>query len=163
MPDKPALQNLMSSVSPACPLCVAPQGVLIHEHAKFRVIRATGDAQAHYPAFYRLVWRAHVRELSDLSADELSLCMIAVVLMERSLREQLSPPPHKINVAALGNMVPHLHWHVIARYEWDAHWPAPVWASAAREADAATLQALIAQLPELDRRMQERLLELSEN
>ena len=49
------------------------------------------------------------------------------------LREQLSPT--KINLAALGNMVAHLHWHVIARYDWDSHFPASVWAPALRVRD----------------------------
>jgi len=43
--------------------------------------------------------------------------------------------PTKINLASLGNMVPHLHWHVIARFEGDARWPAPVWAPKNQWAD----------------------------
>ncbi len=61
--------------------------------------------------------------------------MQAVALVEQTLREQLQPT--KINLAALGNMVPHLHWHVIARFDWDSHFPAPVWAAAQRERDTA--------------------------
>lgn len=140
-----------------CQLCGALEGVQIFEHDKFRVIRAAGKAERDYPAFYRLVWRAHVRELSDLSADDLSLCMRAVVLIERCLREHLSPAPTKINVATLGNVVPHLHWHVVARYVWDAHWPKPVWAQAERAADERTLETLRLQLPSVDAAMREAL------
>jgi diadenosine tetraphosphate (Ap4A) HIT family hydrolase len=138
-----------------CTLCGPLQGVLIVEHASLRVIRAESAAEADYPAFYRVVWRAHVRELSDLSAGDLALCMRAVVAVERSLREQLSPAPLKINIASLGNLVPHLHWHIIARYAWDAHWPKPVWAVAERAADAATLAAMKAQLPKAEAAMRE--------
>lgn len=140
-----------------CALCGPLEGVSVFEHACLRVIRAVSEAEAGYPAFYRVVWREHVRELSDLSASDLEFCMRAVVAVERTLREQLVPAPLKINVASLGNMVPHLHWHVIARYEWDAHWPKPVWAAAERAADAATLAALQAQLPSVEAAMHEAL------
>jgi diadenosine tetraphosphate (Ap4A) HIT family hydrolase len=52
-------------------------------------------------------------------------------------------------VASLGNVVPHLHWHVIPRYADDAHFPAPVWAQAVRETDAAVLAQRRALLPQL--------------
>ena len=55
--------------------------------------------------------------------------------VEEVLREHLAPT--KINLAALGNMVPHLHWHVIARFDWDSHFPSPVWAAAQRPDDDA--------------------------
>ncbi len=150
--------------TPDCPLCGPLQGALIVEHASFRIIRAESEAEANYPAFYRVVWREHVRELSDLSASELALCMRAVIAVEHALREHLSPAPLKINVASLGNVVPHLHWHIIARYEWDAHWPKPVWAAAERAADAATLAAIKAQLPKVEGAMCEALArDLSDN
>ena len=41
--------------------------------------------------------------------------------------------PDKMNLASLGNMTPHVHWHVIARYRDDRHFPGPVWAAAQRE------------------------------
>ena len=72
--------------------------------------------------------------------------MAVVAEVERVLRAQLLPT--KINLAALGNMVPHLHWHVIARYDWDSHFPAPVWASPLRaralDREAQLLQELAA-------------------
>jgi diadenosine tetraphosphate (Ap4A) HIT family hydrolase len=40
--------------------------------------------------------------------------------------------PDKINLACLGNVVPHLHWHVIPRWRDDSHFPAPIWAAAKR-------------------------------
>ena len=62
-----------------------------------------------------------------------------------ALREQLTPA--KINVASLGNMVPHVHWHVIARFAWDSHFPAPVWAAAQRKTDEQQCAAVSALLP----------------
>jgi diadenosine tetraphosphate (Ap4A) HIT family hydrolase len=53
----------------------------------------------------------------------------------------------KINIAALGNAVPQLHVHVIARSRGDAAWPKPVWGVApARAYEAAALQALLSPL-----------------
>ena len=104
-----------------CPLCEADGGALIWRGDKLRVIRAQ---EAGLPGFYRVVWNEHAAEFSDLSAADRGLCMEAVTVVERVLREQLAPA--KINLAALGNMVAHLHWHVIARYEWDSHFPAAI-------------------------------------
>ena len=73
--------------------------------------------------------------------------MAVVVAVELALREQVQPS--KINLAALGNMVPHLHWHIIPRYADDAHFPAPVWAAAQRVTAPDVLAARLALLPAL--------------
>ena len=110
-----------------CPLCELDGGLLVFRNAQWRVIQAQ---EAGFPAFYRVVWNRHVAEFSDLLPQERDACMQAVVGVEQVLREQLQPD--KINLAALGNVVPHLHWHVIARFDWDSHFPAPVWAASGR-------------------------------
>ena len=129
--------------APACPLCAEDGGALVWRGARLRVIRAN---EAGFPAFYRVVWNAHVAEFSDLSAEDRVHCMDAVTVVEQALRQHLAPT--KVNIAALGNMVPHLHWHVIARYDWDSHFPAPVWASPLRaralDREAQLLQELAA-------------------
>ena len=131
-----------------CPLCTTDGGALIWRGDKLRVIRA---AEEGFPAFYRVVWTDHAAEFSDLSATDRALCMDAVAVVERVLREQLSPT--KINLAALGNMVAHLHWHVIARYDWDSHFPGAVWAQAQRTADEAKLAQLALSLPAAEQAM----------
>ena len=129
-----------------CPLCTDRGGELIAECAPhFRVIRAI---DANFPAFYRLIWQGHIAEFSDLNPAEHQLCMTAVAAIERVLRQHLQPT--KINLASLGNVVPHLHWHIIARFDWDSHYPDPVWAQTRRSAATEKLQALQAQLPALD-------------
>lgn len=55
--------------------------------------------------------------------------------------------PHKLNVAALGNMVPQLHVHVIARFNDDIAWPKPVWGMAT--AQPYTPEALVARIQQL--------------
>ena len=82
-----------------------------------------------------------------------------MVVVEQALRHHLSPT--KVNVAALGNMVPHLHWHVIARFGWDSHFPSPVWAAAQRSSPVAQEDAVRAQLPQLEGWMQPRLAALA--
>ncbi|MFT7117372.1 MAG: diadenosine tetraphosphate (Ap4A) HIT family hydrolase [Rhodoferax sp.] len=129
-------------MSPAdCVLCSTTGGTLVFQGAKFRVIRAQ---EVGFPAFYRVVWNAHVAEFSDLSEANRACCMAAVNGVEQALRSQL--PPCKINLAALGNAVAHLHWHVIARFVWDSHFPAPVWCTAQRPIDAVAVAAVEARL-----------------
>ncbi|KQQ86598.1 HIT family protein [Massilia sp. Leaf139] len=126
-----------------CELCqlAAPAA---YANDKFAVIVVDDP---NYPGFCRVIWRDHVREMSDLSRDDRLLLNEAVYQLEQAVRETMAP--HKINVASLGNVVPHLHWHVIPRYTDDAHFPAPVWAAAVREPDAAALTARRALLPQL--------------
>lgn len=136
----------------ACPLCATVGGTLVWQGTHLRVIRAD---EAGFPAFYRVVWQGHVAEFSDLSPTERQHCMDAVVVVESALREFLQPT--KINLAALGNVVPHLHWHVIARFEGDSHFPAPVWAAAVRDRVPAHEEAVRARLPALESALMERL------
>lgn len=131
-----------------CPLCDEPGGRLVVDTARLRVIHA---AEAGFPAFYRVVWNDHVAEWSDLAPEDRALCMEAVAAVERCLVDTLGPT--KINLAALGNVVPHLHWHVIARFDWDTRFPAPVWAVAQRDRDSAREAQVEALLPAAEREM----------
>ncbi len=130
--------QLDTSRAVGCELCTQDGGILIVRTDKLRVIRALDDD---HPAFYRVIWNDHVAEWTDLIPENRSHIMQTVAKVETVLREALSPT--KINLASLGNVVPHLHWHVIARFDWDARWPAPVWAPKQREvSDAASRLAL---------------------
>ena len=138
--------------APGCALCDDAGGVVVFAGPKFRVVRAP---EAGFPAFYRVVWSKHVKEFSDLAPADRSLCMDAVLQVEETLRAHLHPA--KVNLAALGNVVPHLHWHVVARFEWDSHFPAPVWAAALREAPAARLAGVEQLRPALEKELAHRL------
>ena len=131
-----------------CPLCDGPGGRLVVQTPRWRVIHAQEPG---FPGFYRLVWQDHVREWSQLAAGERSSCTEALVTIEEAMLRHLRPD--KINLAALGNAVPHLHWHVVARFDWDSHFPAPVWAAPAREVAPAPVTRLRVGLPELDARV----------
>ena len=136
----------------ACPLCSEDGGTLVWRGEKLRVIRAD---EAGFPAFYRVVWNAHVAEFSDLNAADRAHCMDVVVQVEQALRAHLQPT--KINLAALGNMVAHLHWHVVARFGWDSHFPGPVWAAAVRERSEVQEAAVQALLPAVEKQLRSML------
>jgi diadenosine tetraphosphate (Ap4A) HIT family hydrolase len=133
-------------------LCEADGGMLVFRNEDLRIIQAS---EAGFPAFYRVVWNRHVAEFSDLSAAEREVCMAAVVAVEQVLRAELQPA--KINLAALGNMVPHLHWHVIARFEWDSHFPAPVWSAPQRALEADKVAAIAARCLDINRLIVEKM------
>lgn len=97
-----------------------------------------------------MVWAEHVTEFSALLPAHRTECMEVVCAIEQVLIAALRPT--KINLAALGNVVPHLHWHVIARFEADSHFPQPIWGLAQRE-QASPLSLLAVGLPELDARV----------
>ena len=78
-----------------------------------------------YPGLCRVILERHMSEMTDLSAPERARLMDAVFAAEAALREVLAPD--KINLASLGNVVPHLHWHVIPRYRDDPHFPKTNW------------------------------------
>ncbi len=118
---------------------------MVWRSADWRVVRV---ADADFPAFYRVIASHHVVEFSDLSAQERQRCMSLVCTVERVLRERLRPA--KINLAAFGNMVPHLHWHVIARFDWDSHFPQPVWGGRQREVVPPAVSRLACGVAELD-------------
>ena len=114
----------------SCPICLAMGEEVLLETPQLRVIVVREDPNA--PAFCRAIWQQHVAEMTDLPPDERNELMQTVYKVEQAMREVLKPA--KINLASLGNMVPHLHWHVIARFENDACFPAPIWAPAQRKA-----------------------------
>ena len=131
----------MTGATPSCELCEGSGGEELYRDHQLRVV-LVDDAQ--YPGFCRVVWHAHVKEMTDLAPTERSVMMQMVMKVETALRESMNP--EKINLASLGNMTPHLHWHVIPRFADDAHFPSPVWANAQRAGDVAALASRKAQL-----------------
>lgn len=124
-----------------CLLCDAPGGAVVWQDDFCRVVLAD---EPDYPGFLRVILNAHVKEMTDLSAADQTVLMRVVFAAEAALREVMQPD--KINLASLGNVVPHLHWHVIPRFEDDPHFPNPVWGAKQRDAPHAAPSGLDARL-----------------
>ncbi len=112
-----------------CVFCDDEGGRTVWRDARCRVVVADEP----FPGFCRVIWTTHVREMTDLDAADRDHLMRVVWATEAALRAQLAPD--KMNLASLGNVTPHLHWHVIPRFADDSHFPHPVWG--ARQRDAA--------------------------
>ncbi|THF60159.1 HIT family protein [Pseudothauera rhizosphaerae] len=111
-----------------CPLCAGTDESVIWEDSLCRVIAV---ADADYPGFCRVVWHEHVAEMSDLAPPLQRHLFNVVMATEIALREAMRPD--KINLASFGNVVPHLHWHVIPRFADDRHFPQSVWGAPQRD------------------------------
>lgn len=105
-----------------CPLCHPTDETVVWEDQKLRVILVD---EADYPGYFRVIWKEHAIEMTDLIKEDQLHFMHVVLLAEMILRQFYKPD--KVNLASLGNQVPHLHWHVIARWEDDPHYPNPIW------------------------------------
>jgi diadenosine tetraphosphate (Ap4A) HIT family hydrolase len=105
-----------------CELCATAGGTVLWESPDCRVVRID---DADYPGYCRVIWNAHVREMSDLEAADRDALMKVVFAVEKTIRSLFAPD--KINLASLGNQTPHVHWHVIPRWRDDRHFPGPIW------------------------------------
>jgi len=116
----------------ACPLCRGKGGTLLWQdkHCRIVIVR-----DADYTGYCRVIWNTHIKEMTDLSAQQRAHCMRVVFAVEQAVRTVFTPD--KINLASFGNMAPHLHWHVIPRFVGDAHFPNPVWGKRQRAAKTA--------------------------
>jgi len=137
----------------SCELCDTPGGDILWQDESCRVVRVGGADGAAFPGFCRVIWRAHVREMSDLVPDERRHLLAVVDAAERAVRAVMTPD--KINLASLGNVVPHLHWHVIPRWIDDSHFPAPIWAAPTRPAPGRPCPATADLAAALDRALKE--------
>ncbi len=71
------------------------------------------------------------REMSDLPEPLRRRIFELLTVIEEEMRDYFHP--HKINLASFGNYCPHVHWHIMARYENDSHFPEPMWGERRRE------------------------------
>ncbi len=127
-----------------CELCQHAGGIEWYRDDRLRVVLVQGEEGRRFPGFIRVVWNAHVREMTNLLPADRSYLMMTVCKVEQALRDVLNPT--KINLASLGNVTPHLHWHVIPRWDSDSHFPAPVWAQAVRDGQVQVSAGQIEQL-----------------
>jgi diadenosine tetraphosphate (Ap4A) HIT family hydrolase len=112
-----------------CVFCEGAGGEVLWRDARLRIVLAD---EPDHPGFVRVIWNAHVREMTDLPGGDRDHCMRAVFAAESALRALLRPD--KVNLACLGNVVPHIHWHVVPRFRDDARFPNVVWGPRVRDA-----------------------------
>jgi len=102
---------------------------------------------ATYPWLILVPRRADLRDFDDLAPEDLDTATREIVRASRALKAVFRP--EKLNVAALGNQVPQLHIHVIARFNDDPAWPGPIWGVVPpREYESSALKARFTQLRE---------------
>jgi diadenosine tetraphosphate (Ap4A) HIT family hydrolase len=136
-----------------CPLCeLATSPNLIWENSICRVIAAK---EAGLPGFIRVVLKEHVAEMTDLDSATRNQLMDVVYQVESHIREVMKPK--KVNLAALGNMVPHIHWHVIPRYEDDNYFPGSVWSNSQRELSENLIKGRLEQEQQLIKKLRDQL------
>ena len=96
-----------------------------HPVAAFDLCELRLMDDSNYPWLVLVPRVPEARELTDLDDAQRHVLTDEIDRAARLLRDAFQP--YKLNVAALGNLVPQLHVHVIARFEHDPAWPAPVW------------------------------------
>jgi diadenosine tetraphosphate (Ap4A) HIT family hydrolase len=96
-----------------------------HPLARFQLCDLRLMDDSHFPWLVLVPRVAAARDLIDLDRAQQHLLSDEIDRASRLLRDAFRP--HKLNVAALGNVVAQLHVHVIARFEDDPAWPAPIW------------------------------------
>jgi len=117
-----------------------------HPVASFALSELRLMDDSNYPWLVLVPRAVDARELVDLDAGQRHELSDEIDRASRLLRDAFSP--FKLNVAALGNLVPQLHVHVIARFEHDPAWPAPVWGRVA--ARPYTPEALVERINTLN-------------
>ena len=120
-----------------CVLCHPQKENVVWKNKELRVIQVDDPL---FPGYFRVIWNKHIAEMSDLTDDERQLLEKVLLPVEKVVREQMQPD--KINWAQFGNMVPHLHWHIIARYRDDSHFPESIWGLKQREVAEEKVQQL---------------------
>lgn len=113
----------------SCVLCHEDGGQILFKNDLYRIILVN---DTNYPGYLRIILNSHVKELTDLSDQDSIKVYEALLICERVVRDTMLAD--KINVASLGNVVPHLHWHIIPRYTNDLHFPNPIWGAVTNNA-----------------------------
>jgi diadenosine tetraphosphate (Ap4A) HIT family hydrolase len=112
-----------------CDLCATDGRAVFWESPLCRIV---GFDDAAYPGYCRVIWNAHVREMSDLEPADRETPMKVVFAVEDTIRADCAPD--NFNLTSLGNQTQHVYWHVIPRWHDDRHFSGPIWGFAQRVA-----------------------------
>jgi diadenosine tetraphosphate (Ap4A) HIT family hydrolase len=119
------------NITEECPMCRRWD-----EHSDLRIIElehsfAVLNRDQYFPGYTLLFTRQHATELFHLDHAVRTALMEEVSTVAKALHTLFQPD--KINYELLGNMVPHIHWHLIPRFATDPLWPRPIWAESHEE------------------------------
>lgn len=120
-----------------CVLCHPEFENVVWKNERLRVIQVNDP---NFPGYFRVIWNTHVAEMSDLQDEDRAHLEKVLLTVEKAVREIMQPD--KVNWAQFGNMVPHLHWHIIARYQDDSHFPESIWGLQQRNPNMEKLKIL---------------------
>jgi len=112
--------------TPECPMCRR-----WNEESDLRIIQlkhsfVTLNRDQFFPGYVLLFTKTHVTELFHLQSQVRAELMDEVSRVAEALHGVFQPD--KINYELLGNMVPHMHWHLVPRFATEPLWPRPIWA-----------------------------------
>ena len=129
-----------------CEFCDSAGGELLWRDDLCRVVLVD---EPDHPGFCRVILNRHAREMTDLPPTDRERLMRVVFAVEAALRRAMQPD--KLNLASLGNIVPHLHWHVIPRFADDRYFPNSIWgeplrSGVVRETPRAAIAAALNEL-----------------
>jgi diadenosine tetraphosphate (Ap4A) HIT family hydrolase len=105
-----------------CPLCTLVEKKILVKSRLYSIVLLEDK---NYPGYLQLITNSHVKEMSDLVLEDAMLIYSTLFKLEKVLRKIFTPD--KINIASFGNIVPHLHWHIIPRFLPDLHFPNSIW------------------------------------
>ena len=110
-----------------CVLCSSQKYPIIWVNDLLRIVLINDQ---NYRGYCRVDLINHVKEMGDLNEETRNEFMKVIFQTEKFIKEYLQPD--KINLASLGNVTPHLHWHIIPRYFSDNHFPDSIWSKKKR-------------------------------
>lgn len=113
------------SIIEGCPMCRRWE-----DHSDLRIIELEHsfvvlNRDQYFPGYTLLFTKQHVTELFHLDRAVRAALMEEVSSVAKALHTLFQPD--KINYELLGNMVPHIHWHLVPRFVKDPLWPRPIW------------------------------------
>lgn len=112
----------------SCAICNATEGEILWSNTILRVVLLN---HRDYKGYCRVELINHTKEMTDLDESLQLNIMRSVFKVEEILRKIFNP--EKINLASLGNKMPHIHWHIIPRFKEDPHFPNSHWGEKLRE------------------------------
>jgi diadenosine tetraphosphate (Ap4A) HIT family hydrolase len=119
------------SIAKTCPICSRWDDDIDLRIVEFTHSFLILNRDQYFPGYTLLFTRSHVTELFHLKPQMRAELMEEVSMTAQALHDVFKPA--KINYELLGNMLPHIHWHLVPRFATEPLWPRPIWAELHQE------------------------------